>query len=328
MTKSFADNINRSNDKKRIQNLTRDNEKLAEDLRLANQKSEELKNVMTHLNDEIKNQEPVTSIKLNKIKLRDNIRNKYEFENIPELAKDINQNGQLQAVLLSLDDYLLAGFRRYYSMGSIDKNFDVLITRYPKNNKDISEVELKEIQYAENNERRNIDNFQLSELFNWYLDQGFTQKDLVEKFKKNKGTISSIVTISKINPAIQTLLKEIQTFGASRAKFGAPNLNDSDKQKFLEKVGLIGYQPLYKIAKEKDLLDQVKVFIKLFKDKLTEEELKDLGYQEPEKQVISVVDKLKDTVDSELNKWFKANPDKSEIFKKVKNKIAEALAEL
>ena len=53
-------------------------------------------------------------------------------------------------------------------------------------------------------------------LYNNYLEKGFDQKYLVEKFKKTKGNISSLVSIKKIDPVLVKYLKEFQIFAWSK----------------------------------------------------------------------------------------------------------------
>lgn len=133
----------------------------------------------------------VSEIPFYDINLRSNIRDAYEFEEIENLALDILLNGQLQPVLITKDNYLISGHRRYFAFKTIVEKYDTLkiteslsekIKQKPDSivtykierlSSEISDIELQELQYAENNERRAIDNFQLSALYNSYLEKGF-----------------------------------------------------------------------------------------------------------------------------------------------------------
>lgn len=260
-------------------------ESLKERLDNLESEKESLKQLITSA----ENKGEVSKINLSEIKLRSNIRDEYEFEELEDLATDIINNSQLQPVLITKDNYLISGHRRYFSIKLINDNpeklninnqkFPDFIVTYKidRNNSDISDTELKELQYAENNERRSIDNFQLSSLFNSYLDNGFEQKYIVEKFKKTKGNVSSIVAIKKIDKTLVRFLKEFQVYAWSKNKFNEENkegLNDTKSQYYVNNKGIIGWKPLYQIAKQDSLSNQKKAFLDLYSDRLADNELK------------------------------------------------------
>lgn len=60
-------------------------------------------------------------LKIEDIKLLSNIRDHLEYEDIESLSEDIKKHGQLQPVLISNDNYLLAGYRRYHAIKLISK---------------------------------------------------------------------------------------------------------------------------------------------------------------------------------------------------------------
>jgi hypothetical protein len=284
------------------------------------------KESLKKLIESAENRGEVSKISLSEIKLRTNIRDEYEFEEIEDLANDIVINSQLQPVLITNDNYLISGHRRYFAIKFINENPeklginfeemklpDFIVTyKIERKNSDISDTELQEIQYSENNERRSIDNFQLSNLFNSYLDKGFEQKYIVEKFKKTKGNVSSIVAIKKIDPKLIRLLKEFQIYAWSKSKFLEENnngLEEFKQQYYLNNRGIIGWKPLYQIAKQNSLINQKKEFLSLYSTRLSESELKSNFFsdciemkKEPEKaQAVKSV--LKHT--NNLNKMIK-----------------------
>ncbi|MFN8673422.1 MAG: ParB N-terminal domain-containing protein [Candidatus Sericytochromatia bacterium] len=235
----------------------------------------------------------VSKISYLDVNLRSNIRDYYEFEEIENLALDILINGQLQPVLITKDNFLISGHRRYYAIKMINENFEainisnellskinktnfIVTYKIEKLNNDIGDIELQELQYAENNERRNIDNFQLSNLYNSYLEKGFDQKYLVEKYKKTKGNISSIVAIKKIDSFLVRYLKEFQIFAWSKKRFETEklaNFDESKEQFHQNNKGIIGWKPLYTIAKQNSLEEQKRVFLELYGNRLAKEEL-------------------------------------------------------
>ncbi|MBC7475653.1 MAG: ParB N-terminal domain-containing protein [Candidatus Sericytochromatia bacterium] len=235
----------------------------------------------------------ISQILLKDVKLRSNIRDEYEFEEIEDLATDIIANSQLQPALITNDNYLVSGHRRYYAVklinsdnqspklkdmleNSINKPDYLVVYKLAKNSSEISDLELADLQYSENNERRSIDNFQLSKMYNSYLNKGFDQKDLVTKFKKTKGIISSIVSLKKVDPVLVRFLKEFQIFAWSKSRFieeTKSEMNDLQEQFYQNNRGIIGWKPLYNLAKQEDFSFQREIFLNLYKNRLTEQEL-------------------------------------------------------
>lgn len=294
------------------------------------------KDSLKQLIDSAENKGEVSKIKLSEIKLRSNIRDEYEFEEIEDLANDIIINSQLQPVLITNDNYLISGHRRYFAIKLINESPDklnidsethklpdfIVTYKIERSNSDISDIELQELQYAENNERRSIDNFQMSNLFNSYLDKGYEQKYIVEKFKKTKGNVSSIVAIKKIDKELVRFLKEFQIYAWSKNRFldeSSKGLDDLKQQYYINNKGIIGWKPLYQIAKQDSLINQKKAFLDLYSNRLSEEELKSELFldctntkKEPEKlQAIKSVIKYTNN----LNKMIKElnNVDSSKV---------------
>jgi ParB/RepB/Spo0J family partition protein len=228
------------------------------------------KNRILELEGMVQGNGNLSSIPLNQIKLTDNIRDDYQHEEIPVLAEDIKKNGQLQPVLISKDNYLLAGYRRFKAIELL-KDKEILVNVYTKYLHEISQDERVNIQMAENEQRRQIDNFQLSKLYLSLAEKGYTQQMIANRFKKSKGTISLFFSLNDIMLSLVDLLKEIQVYGVTKKKFDGLNMGANPDE--LGK-GIIGIKTLYQIAKQETFPDQCRVFIKLFGNKLSEEELK------------------------------------------------------
>lgn len=267
---------------------------------------EQEKESLAKLIEKTEQSNSVSEIPFHQINLRSNIRDAYEFEEIENLALDILFNGQLQPVLITKDNYLISGHRRYFAFKTIIEKYDTLkitdslaekIKQKPESivtyridrlSDEISDIELQELQYAENNERRSIDNFQLSALYNSYLEKGFDQKYLSEKFKKTKGNISSIVSLKKIDPILVNYIKEFQIFAWSKKRFEAELINNFDEKKeqfFQNNKGIIGWKPLYEIAKHDSLAGQKNAFLKLFENRLSNVELSSAYFSEIENNI-------------------------------------------
>lgn len=280
----------------------------------------------------------LSKINISDIKLRSNIRDEYEYEEIEDLALDIMVNGQLQPVLITKDNYLISGHRRYYAVNLINKNPEsikiteqlqsrtvhkpdyLVVYQLDKNSSEISDTELADLQYAENNERRSIDNFQLSKMYNSYLDNGFEQKDLVTKFKKTKGIVSSIVALKKIEPQLVRFFKEFQIFAWSKARFiqETANLMTEVQEGFYQNnKGIIGWKPLYHIAKQENIESQKKEFLNLYKNRLTEQEINSdyfsevfttISDDENKMEIVNSAIKHTKNLEKVLNKLDKTNP--------------------
>lgn len=239
-----------------------------------------------------------TNLKLEDIKFTNNIRDHYEYEEIDLLAKNILEQGQLQPVLLTQDKYLLAGYRRYHAIKYLQENRELFngsnipeeikVVILDRSLEDIGENKVDEIQYAENDQRKSIDNFQLCTLFNRYLDKGFDQKYICEKFGKKKPFVSSIVSLKKIDNPLVTWVKEFQNYAWSKKKFNeliainSEELDDLNASFYEKNKGIIGWQSLYNIAKQPNIISQKKEFLKLFKNRLSKEELDSDYFKEVE----------------------------------------------
>ena len=295
----------------------------------------------------------IIRMKPEEIKLRSNIRDDYEFEEIENLALDIVINSQLQPVLLTSDNYLISGHRRYFALKLIQETPDKLklpeakegkVVSFPKTivayhleraNSEISELELQELQYAENNERRALDNFQLSRMYNRYMELGLGQKDLVQKFKKTKGMISSIVALKKIDPVLVHWLKEFQVFAWSKERYFVEvkgDFSETRQQFYHNHKGIIGWKPLYEMAKQSSLKEQKMVFLELFGNRLSDEEKNSEYFSDTNKKVTSIpvnqkitqnVLKHSQSIETLLKGYKSKNPEHLEKLSQVKKYLAE-----
>jgi ParB/RepB/Spo0J family partition protein len=232
----------------------------------------------------------IEKLSLNEIKSHSNIRDDYEYEQIEELANDILLNGQLQPVLITKDNVLLSGYRRYFAVKFLLENpelfssdkipDEIVVYRIEQNISDLTDDKIENIQLSENNQRKSIDNFQLSKLFNRYIDKGYTQKYLADKFNKSKSFVSFIIAIKNIDNQLVTWLKEFQVYAWSKKKFTGVNLSEREK-KFYERNRVNhGWKPLYDIAKQNDVREQKKKFLKYFGDRLSDDELDSEYFQD------------------------------------------------
>lgn len=268
---------------KKVQDLEKKNKEL-------NEKVEELQHVLKQQD----NDSPLNSIKLSEIKLRSNIRNDYDFEEIENLALDLLENGQEQPVFVTKDNYLISGHRRYFALLKNNPDGEIFIHYSELYNSEISDSKLQDLQYSENTQRRDIDNFQMSDLYNSKINNdNLKQADLVIKYKRDKGTVSAITALKNIDPKIKYLIKEIQLLGVTMDLLGSPNFVRNKKYQ----PGIIGYQPLYKIANKKDIESQGVEFIRIFGDRLTPEQREQFPSL-PKKTTPKSFDKVKKSLTS------------------------------
>jgi ParB/RepB/Spo0J family partition protein len=263
------------------------------------------------------NQDISDSIKINleDIILVSNIRDELDYEEIEILSKNIKELGQLQPVLITKDNYLIAGYRRYNAVKLLENSGTGFLyaLKLDKNYSEIDPILFLKIQYSENENRKSLDNFHLSKLFNNLKNTGKSQKEISEIFEKTKGTISSIIAIKNIHPELVKLLKEFQVYAWSKKKFVITNSDqepDSNRFYLLNK-GILGWQVLYSIAKHSDIEDQKVAFLKSFRNRLSEEELQSEFFQtaykkflkNDEPKVFSILKSIKylTEVVSELN---------------------------
>lgn len=327
MAKTFKGLLNKNQESKRESNLETENQRLREKLA-------SMDNIVS---------KDVSFLKLKEIKLTSNIRAdefNYNYEEIETLAQDILRNGQLQPVLISKDHYLIAGFRRYHAISYLaenNKGLDEILTyKYDKTFQEISQEEFLDLQLAENIQRRDLDNFQLSNLYHDLLNNGYNQQQLAVRFKKSKSFVSMLVSIKNIDLELVKLLKQFQVFGWSEKKFNAlnfPENPDEDNVFVFEKLkGIIGILPLNQIAKQDNVEEQKKEFLKLFKNRLTESELADPYFSTTPIDKVNKADELTTTL--KYNKLLKNSLQKMEAqytspeAKKVKDDLAKHVAKI
>ena len=219
------------------------------------------------------------TIPITEIKIRSNVRE--DYSGLESLARSILNQGLLQPIRITKDNYLIAGHRRLKAFEYGLQNFAQFPTEIPfvadqRNSSEISDIDWERLQITENEERQELDNFDLAHFYQRKIDEGYKQKDLIEIFEKSKTTISQILKINNIHPTLKTYCKEFQEFGWSKKKFDASNsfgFTDTDQTFLDNNRTTLGITPLYKIAKHPSLAEQTKEFLKQFRKRLLPEEL-------------------------------------------------------
>lgn len=314
--KDFTKKLDNDQDKKKVQNLTSENTRLRD-------KITELTNV---LNQQDNDSEKI-EINISDIKIATNIRK--VLSNINALAKSINDDGQLQPGLLTSDGYMIDGYRRLEAKKILGHK-TILVCYYDKPYERIKHY-LPRLQFEVNQQRESLDNFDISNVFQEYIDNNYNQKDIALIFKKTKGYVSSLLKLQNILPELVRYFKEFQEYAYSEKKFIAMNSDQIDEDKFYAKnKGVIGWLSLYKIASKKTELEQKKAFLKEYGDRLTEEEYNSPFFTEaleiieitqitPKKQVYKVFHNMFKTIQSSVTPEVRA----SEEYQKIQEIIAE-----
>lgn len=231
----------------------------------------------------------VKEIDISLIKIKSNIRDENNVLNSLDL-ESISTTGQLVPVLLTSDNFIIDGYRRYnyLKQNNIGK---IKVFYLDKTSKEISDNEFKEFQYYSNENRKNLDNFELSVFYSSY---NLSNKELAIKFNKSEGYISEIKKLKEIDKKLVTLLREFQIYAYSKKKFDASKNLEEDKFYQKNKNTFIGIRSLYKIAVSSN---QRKTFYQLFKNRLSDSELKQFSEfenEEKNKKEINGFDILKD----------------------------------
>jgi hypothetical protein len=255
---------------------------------------------------DINDSKQIINLPLNKITINDkkNIRDQIEYDPMSPLlnafALDLIHTGLLQpiSVVETKEGHkLLIGWLRYHAHKLIQdqeqiiigneaypifeeykKRFatiDCILVDEPKNDED---REL--LQFSENLNRNSLSNIYLSKTLNKYKDKK-KQIEIAKLLDKSEGQISEISSISKLNPEIEKLILEIDTFGMSKSKYNETFIkNEKEKKaefgttKFAKfKVNKVGIRPLYNIASSKN---QVLEFYETFKGKCSDDDWKSL----------------------------------------------------
>jgi len=130
-------------------------------------------------------------------------------------------------------------------------------------------------------------------------------------------------------------LKQFQIYAWSKSKFekfAAANFfetNEKDARFYQDNKGIIGWRPLYEIAKHDSLIEQKKVFLKLFKNRLTKEEIDNYFSDIPKennknsKSVIEQTSKQINSIIKNINKIEDSTFKDSQSFNDINNKLNE-----
>lgn len=273
-------------------------------------KVEELQNVLKQNNDEL-------DLSIEEVKLYQNVRAiNVDDPSFIDLMNSIKEYGQLQPVLISNDNYLISGHRRLLAL----KMLKIPKISIKKLSEDISNLKdkLELLQYAENEVRQNLDNFEIGEIFNSYLDKGYTNKQIAELFNKDLSNVGILINLKNIDEKIKGFIKQFQIYAYSIRKYNQlkeKNLLDKDKFFKKNKNSFFGYKQLYKISKHLDLNTQKIVFLKLFENRLSQEELNSSFFKDLNSQIKapvmpkSVATDLKRTIDSIRKRLQKTSKD-------------------
>lgn len=295
-------------------------------------KIEEYKGVISQKNDS-------ESVDLSEIKLYQNIREINPDDlSFKDLVASIKEHGQLQPVLLTLDNYLIAGERRYKALKQLGKN-KILTSKIDKNLEEIIET-LSLLQYSENEVRKNLDNFEIGDIFNSYSEKGYKNIQIAEIFGKHVSNVAALLQLKDIDQKLKNYVKQFQIYGYSTRKYSQlreQNLLDKDRFYKNNANKFIGYKPLAKIALKKEIEEQKQIFLKLFSERLSDEELNSEFFKNAYEKIktakleVNIIEKAKVNTQS-IIKMLEANASESfkesDKYKKILKLISSLEKEL
>jgi len=226
---------------------------------------------------------------------------------------------------------LIAGNRRYTALKELKKD-KILAVKFDKEYKEIQN-KIDVLQFEENEQRKSLDNFEISDLFQKYIERGFSQAEICKLFNKRKQYVYSLLKLQKLDQEIKSFLLEFQIYAWSKEKFEQQkelllkeNKDIEDDSFYIKNKGFIGWNILYKISNQA-IPNQRKMFFNSFKDRLTEKEIKTYFSDLDNKERIlnSFEDKLKKTI-KEIEKFEKILFDMpEELEQEKKDKILKAI---
>lgn len=261
MNNKFGGYLRSNQEQKRESNLSEENGQLRN-------KIEDLKFHIKQLEEE----NSTLEIEIEQVKLISNVRNKENYE-LDDLKKSLSEKGQLQPVLLTSDNFLVAGHRRYTALKEL-KRHSILAVKMNKSFVEIK-AELEIYQLEENYQRKSLDNFEVSDIFQKYIDRGFSQLEISDKLQKPKSYVSQILKLQKLIPELKSFLTEFQNFAWSKSKYESEKKKENFDENFYNKnKGMLGFQIIWKLAKL-DEENQRKSFYIQYQNRLTDSELKE-----------------------------------------------------
>lgn len=265
--KDFRSSLSFNQAEKRRANESEENQRLRDTI-------EDLRKTNSDLKHALKTESNEVLIK--DIKLISNIRS-FDNYDLEDLTKSIKEHGQLQPVLLTSDNYLVAGNRRYSVLKSLNKEY-TLAVRLDKPYQELKR-EIDVLQFEENEQRKSLDNFEISDLFKKYLDNGYSQAEIGRIFNKQRQYLSSMLKIQNLDQELKSFLLEFQIYAWSKEKFEEMKAllleqkkDIKDNSFYINNRGFIGGNLLAKLSRL-PIPSQRKKFLELFKDRLTPREI-------------------------------------------------------
>lgn len=150
-------------------------------------------------------------LNLDKIQTDEQVRTKFDYESITELANSIELEGQrspLEVAKLGTDKYLLiTGERRYLALSKLGKkSARVTLVQMPKD-----EVAKIVMQLTENIQREDLNPLDLATAFDRLKTQGLTQSQIGQSIGKSVSWVSRYMTLIGLPDYLQRLLSEGHT---------------------------------------------------------------------------------------------------------------------
>lgn len=241
-------------------------------------------------------------IELSKIKLNPfQPRSTFKREKLDELITSIKNIGLIQPITIkqiSKNNFqLISGERRLRAFKELE------ITKIPCYIRKANDHESLEMALVENINRQDLDSIEIAISYKRLIDEiNITQDELSKKIGKKRSTISNYLRLLKLNPIIQSGIKDgFITMGHGRAMI---NIEDENKQLSIYK----------KIISRNLSVRNTEELIKYLKNPIKKRKKIKLGVEFSNEKI-----KIEKKIDTDINFVFSKN-DSGKIILKFKSK--------
>jgi ParB family chromosome partitioning protein len=177
-------------------------------------------------------------IKLSQVKVKDQVRTKFNDDSLRELADNINENGLIQPIVLHLDEdkryRLICGERRFRAMNLIELKSAPCFVLEKK-----SEEELMAIQFSENSSREELHYIDKADgIFNYHKATKASERKIVASLGISKTEVHRSLIIGRLPIKIKNAAKDFNIEKYVLIEFSA--IEDKKLKQKVQKLILSG----------------------------------------------------------------------------------------
>lgn len=197
----------------------------------------------------IKNKSGIKKIDLEDIILKENVR--FDYQEIKELAYSIERDGLIQPVAITLENELIAGYRRYKAhefLVSEGKPFNQIECIVKNGNLEI-------IQLTENIQRSNLNPIELENGLKKMINLGMTKQEIANRLNKRLTWVCDTLKACEIREKIKADTSDISSTAMSQLR----TVNKEDLPEVIKEIKENGSTvQAVKNAINKDPFDRIK----------------------------------------------------------------------